>query len=100
MNELEDKLKATILAAEMTGTAEIKRKAPAVGRWAVPAFALAAAAAVLLISRSPKDTFDSPELAYAELERTFAYISQKIDTGAGIAASCEARLETIKNIFE
>ena len=100
MNELEDKLKATILAAEMTGTAEIKRKAPAVGRWAVPAFALAAAAAVLLISRSPKDTFDSPELAYAELERTFAYISQKIDTGAGIAASGEARLETIKKIFE
>ena len=100
MNELEDKLKAAILAAEMTGTAETKRKAPATGRWAVPAFALAALAAVLVISRSPRDTFDSPELAYAELERTFAYISQKIDAGAEIAASGEARLETIKNIFE
>lgn len=97
MNNLEDKLKAAILAAEIT---EEKRHAPAALKWLAPALACAALAAVLLVPRTPRDTFDSPELAYAELERTFAYISQKIDKGTGIATSGEARFETIKTIFE
>lgn len=97
MNNLEDKLKATILAAEIT---EEKRHAPAALKWLAPALACAALAAVLVIPRNPKDTFDNPELAYAELERTFALISQKIDMVSEIASKSEAPFETIKNIFE
>ena len=48
------------------------------------AFAVAAAfAAVLAIPRltSPKDTFDDPLLAYAQVEQTFKFISEKMSGG-------------------
>jgi len=35
--------------------------------------------------QEPKDTFDDPMLAYAELERTLNYISSKMDKGRDIA---------------
>lgn len=49
-------------------------------RW--PLYAVAAAAACALVAvwvpSEPKDTFSSPELAYAELEKTFEAISSKV----------------------
>ncbi len=61
------------------------------------AAAVAAAAASLLIlpaaPKEPEDTFDDPLLAYAELERTFSYISSKMDRGLEIASAAEPVFE-------
>lgn len=101
MNTLEDKLKAAVLAAALEEEGRKSRKsALPVLKWALPALAAACIAAAIFIPGGPKDTFDSPELAYAEVERTFAYISQKIEKGSDIAARAEEPIETIKNIFK
>lgn len=101
MENLEDKLKATVLAAAVAEERKTsQRRFQAALRWAAPAFACAALAALLIVPSRPKDTFSDPEVAYAELEKTFSYISQKIDKGAEIAGKAEAPVETIKNLFE
>lgn len=58
----------------------------------VPVFAAAAVIAVVAIglgihrsSVAPVDTFDSPEEAYAQVERTFAMIGSKVGKGKSIA---------------
>lgn len=101
MENLEEKLKAAVLAAAVVEERKkSERKFHAAMKWAAPAFACAALAAMLIIPSRPKDTFSDPAAAYAELEKTFAYISQKIDKGAEIASVADAPIETIKNIFE
>ena len=58
-------------------------------RWApYAALAGAAAAATLLLTlpaRGPKDTFDDPYLAYAEVEKAFRTISDKMSGGLDLA---------------
>lgn len=102
MNTIEDKLKAAVMAAALEEEAAMPRRtAGAMLRWAVPALAAASLAVALMLPKGPKDTFDSPELAYAELERTFAYISQKVETGAHIADMAEEPVtRTINTIFK
>ena len=63
-------------------------------RWGMSAaVAIAAAcAAVLLIRRpnTPSDSFDDPMLAYAQVEQTFQYISDKMSGGIDLALSSQA----------
>ena len=62
-------------------------------RW--PAYAsLAAAAAaaamwVALPQRGPRDTFDDPQLAYAEVEKVFRTISDKMSPGVDLARQAQ-----------
>ena len=59
-------------------------------RGLVPAMALAALAAVLLLNRrspQPKDTFTDPKLAYAELTQAFALFGEALQTGSADAAT-------------
>ena len=57
-------------------------------RWMLPAGIAAAAAAAILLAvgltwnPAPKDTFDDPYLAYAEVEKAFAKISDTFAYGA------------------
>ena len=54
---------------------------------AIPTLAVAAAVAVVVLLHSPsmpKDTFDDPLLAYAQVEETFQYISNKMSGGVDI----------------
>lgn len=61
----------------------------------------AAACAVLLIGlgiavsrpKVPQDTFSDPALAYAEVERALASISEKMNTGVERASSAEQSIE-------
>lgn len=102
MNTLEDKLKGAVLAAALEEEKASRRRT--LGRvlaWAVPAVAAACVALIVALpSPRPKDTFDDPQLAYAELERTFAMIAQKIDKGAELAIKAEPPIETIKTIYK
>lgn len=56
----------------------------------IPAVAAAVTAVVIGLnlhrsSATPTDTFDSPEEAYAQVERTFAMIGSKVSKGKSIA---------------
>ena len=53
-------------------------------RWAIPAAAAAAVLVGIGLNREPqpKDTFDDPYLAYAEVEKVFAKISGAVAYGA------------------
>ena len=72
-------------------------------RWApyaVLAVAAAAAAVVILPQRGPKDTFDDPRLAYAEVEKTFQLISDKMSVGVDLAHEARTISENTMNIID
>lgn len=50
------------------------------------AASLTAAGVFLYHGNHPADTFDDPVQAYAEVEKTFAYISEKMSPGLGLAS--------------
>ena len=105
MNGLEDKLKAAVLAAALTEQAEPQSRNKVAGggafRWVFPALAAAAAAAaVVLLPVRPEDTFDDPQLAYAEVEKAFAYMTRVIGEGSDIASRAGAPVEVLKDVFK
>ena len=66
-------------------------------RWAVPTGVAAAIAVLLAVGLTwnpePKDTFDDPYLAYAEVERVFSKISGTVAYGADKISESEATLD-------
>ena len=66
--------------------------------------AAAALAAVLIIpslgKSEPKDTFDDPYLAYAEVERVFQSISDKMATGVDIAREAKPVADKTLNVLD
>ncbi len=69
---------------------------------------ISAAAAVTLVAgigfsltdNEPKDTFDDPQLAYAELEKAFAIISDGISKGVAMTEDSQRIIEKTSEIFE
>ena len=93
---LEQRLRQTLAAREI---AEAARPRPV--RRLVP-FAVAAAAVaavVLLPQRGPKDSFDDPLLAYAEVEKAFQTISDKMSVGMDLAREAGSAAELPKTIL-
>ena len=88
--ELEARIRDTLTSAVLAGgSTQCKRSGRPAARAFMPA-ALAGAAAVLAVvlavdMQEPKDTFDDPAQAYAQLEETFMYISEKMSQGFGTA---------------
>ena len=67
-------------------------------RWTLPATGIAAAVAILVtigLTRDPepKDTFDDPYLAYAEVEKVFSKISGAVAYGAEKVNETEQTLD-------
>ena len=48
----------------------------------------------------PKDTFDDPYLAYAELEKAFATMSDSLQKGLAMADKSEDIIDRTINVFE
>ena len=95
---LERGIRQALAAREL---AQAARPRPA--RWApyaALAVAAAAAAVVILPQRGPKDTFDDPRLAYAEVEKAFQTISDKMSVGAELAREARTVSETTLNIID
>lgn len=93
---LERRLRQALAAREIAQAAARPRPA----RWLVPvAVATAAAAVVLLPQRGPKDTFSDPLLAYAEVEKTFQTISDKMSAGVDLAREAGSAAELPKTIL-
>lgn len=94
---LQERLRQTLAAREI---AEAARPRPT--RWipyASLAVAAAAAAIIALPQRGPKDTFDDPRLAYAEVEKVFRTISDKMNDGVALVREAEASAEIPQNIL-
>ena len=94
---LQERLRQTLAAREL---ADAARPRPA--RWisyASLAVAAAAAAVIALPQRGPKDTFDDPRLAYAEVEKVFRTISDKMNDGVALVREAEAAAEIPQNIL-
>ena len=80
LSALTETIEADALVEEVSEAEELTAlKFPTVFRRFAPYVAAAAVVvmAFVAIPSHPKDTFDDPALAYAELEKTFAYISDK-----------------------
>ena len=101
--DLDSSIKAAILAAEETAP---KKRLPA---GAFYGFAFAAALAVVIAvgigrQRPLQDTFDDPYLAYAEVQKTFQHISNKMNVGLELASeartTAEKPAEILKKINE
>lgn len=62
-----------------------------------------AAAACLLVwlafPDQPKDTFDDPRMAYAELERTLSFVSAKMEQGMSKVVVAENVMDKTSNIL-
>lgn len=94
---LKDRVLDALVAGEVADTARRKRQFARVAA-PVVSFALAASLAVfLLMPHVPEDTFKDPLEAYAEVEKTLAYISSKFDTGREIAEEAEPLIEKTVN---
>lgn len=48
----------------------------------------------------PKDTFDDPYMAYAELEKAFAKMSESMQKAIAMAEESEVALEKVAEVFE
>ena len=48
----------------------------------------------------PKDTFDDPYMAYAELEKSFATMSGGVQKALAMAEESEAALDKVTSVFE
>ena len=94
---LQERLRQTLAARELADAAR-----PRPTRWipyASLAVAAAAAAVIALPQRGPKDSFDDPRLAYAEVEKVFRTISDKMNEGVALVREAEAAAEIPQNIL-
>lgn len=104
-DSLEDAVKATVMASAIAeSVAGERKKSSSIWKNAIYAGSVVAAACLLamffVFPQDPKDTFDDPRMAYAELERTFSYISSKMDKGLEIASDAEPVLEKAVSVFK
>lgn len=105
--DLDARIKAAILASEATAEKEpATRRLPARAFYGF-AFAAAVAAVIavgVLRERPLQDTFDDPLLAYAEVQKTFRQISDKMNVGLELASeartTAEKPAEILKKINE
>ena len=100
---LQQRLAETLAAKSLAGEAP-ERRFPV---RAVSFTALAAAAALAAVLVFPrlgtpelKDTFDDPYLAYAEVEKAFQSISDKMATGVDIAREAKPVADKTLNVLE
>ena len=86
--------------------ASLKKEEGKAPRLRMAALSAAAVAAVLCIAvfsyinRTPKDTFNDPYLAYAQIEKAFDKISDNMGKGMQMAQKASPVIETTIKVFE
>ena len=84
----------------------LQTPAPPRRRWVIPSAVagvlVAASLAVVLVLHpgEPKDTFSTPEEAYAQLEETFRFISATMSRGMELATDVQPTLEKAADIID
>jgi hypothetical protein len=64
------------------------------------AIVIAAGLSLSLLNEEPEDTFDNPYLAYAELEKALATVSEGIKRGTEMMMTSESVIEKSIEIFK
>ena len=72
-----------------TRTGKRLRKAFSLIAYSAAAVALIVIGLHLSLPDTPKDTFDDPKMAYAQMEQVFGFISEKMNAGMDIANVAE-----------
>lgn len=87
---LQRRIEAALAADELVRQ-ETARKLPVRRKTYAALCAVAAAAALLLAlpQRGPRDTFDDPQLACAEVEKVFRTIADKMSAGMDLARQAQ-----------
>ncbi len=107
---LEQGIENRILAFEMARNVEAEEAGDRTQknvwrRWAfIPAAAAAVAAVIVGLnfydsSRTPAETFSTPEEAYAQVEKTFAMIGSKVGKGKSIADAAVPKMHKTHEIL-
>ena len=74
----------------------MKKKA-SIFSYSAAAVAIIAVGLTLSFHKTPKDTFEDPMLAYAQMEQVFGFISEKMNTGMDIASAAEPAFDKTIN---
>lgn len=96
---LENKVDAALTAAAFEKERKARRTAWYAACGTLAAAAASAAIVLSVVPSEPKDTFTDPMQAYAELEKTFNYISSKVDMGKSIVEEAAPAIEMTSNII-
>ncbi len=103
-----ERLDETVGAARTVGALtddDVSYKASYIKRF-IPFISVAAAIALIagigfsLMDDEPKDTFDDPLLAYAEIEKAFGRISDGINRGVAMAEESQRIIDKTSKVFE
>lgn len=100
---LAQKLAGSLEAAQAVSSLrrDIRRRNARIGAiWSSVALAAACLTLILTVWRGPKDTYTDPAVARAELEKTLAYISGKMERGIEMASEAENIIETTNKYFK
>ena len=107
--ELEKELRTSITLLELQDEMEGEKTRTVSRRRVLYGLSAAASLALILgvglrtksLNGTPQDTFSDPALAYAELERAFSLMSDKIESSASMAENANANIlektQTIMN---
>lgn len=98
-----EKIETALLAAAVSENAgKNKSKRKKIVYVLAGSLTIAAVNALFLIFsfRQPKDTFDDPLLAYAEVERVFSFVSEKVDAGMQKTLVLEDAIDRTSGIMD
>ena len=93
-------LEAQKIARDLENDADRVRTVRGIGAAAAVTLLAGTALGIVNWQNQPKDTFDDPYLAYAELEKAFATMSDSLQKGLAMADKSEDIIDRTINIFE
>jgi len=96
MNTFEEKLKATVLATAFQEEKRMKKKVIRV----ILSCAVACVIVLFALPSQPEDTYDDPELAYAELEKAFSMIADNFEKGSEIIIKAEEPINKLNELLK
>lgn len=96
---LDMKLLSAIMASSPDSIAPRRPRFLKLASGAVATGIAACLAVMFMMSDEPKDTFDDPKLAYAELEKTMSLISSKLERGMELASEAAPALEITDKVL-
>jgi len=93
----EASIASAITAKELTRARQ--KKTATYTAYGILSAALASLLLALTLPQQPRDTFDDPALAYAEIEKAFSYMSGKMEKGIELASEANPIIEKTNVVF-
>lgn len=93
-------VEAQKIARDLENDADRVRTVRGIGAAAAVTLLAGTALGIVNWQNQPKDTFDDPYLAYAELEKAFATMSDSLQKGLAMADKSEDIIDRTINVFE